>query len=276
MSSIPITDILDIDKPSAYKLHAARYNRVDEPLSVYVRDKDEWVGWNKWRGERHDFNRRYIFSLIDFYHEANTWLFGGIFKVMEEKKGENYKIKKLSQYSNYVGRLKVKWTPPSRNRAFKLEKYLEEMIVSEILKLRYSGESFPGYENINHRFSTLEPIFKNEVAGWKAALENVKGVYVVMDDSNGKKYVGSAYGEDGVWSRWGCYIGTGGHAWNDELEKLIKKKGPDYAHNHFTLSLLEHYPMKVDDSVIIGKEGRENYWKKVFLSSSKKFGYNKN
>jgi len=42
-----------------------------------------WIGWNQWSGGRNDFNRKYIFSLIQFCHEPNKWLFGGIF---EEKK----------------------------------------------------------------------------------------------------------------------------------------------------------------------------------------------
>ena len=220
------------------------------------------------------FNQPYIFSLIDFYHENDMWLFGGIFEVLKRvhSEGENaYEIKELEQYSDYVGRLKVQMEKPARGRAFLLEKHLKKMMISEILKLPYSGESFPGYENINHYFSTLIPIFKNEVAGWKAALENIKGVYVIMDNSNGKKYVGAAYGESGIWSRWSCYIETGGHAGNDALKKLIKNKGLNYARDHFTLSLLEYRSMKVDDSVI---QSRETYWKSVFLSHE--FGYNKN
>ncbi len=144
------------------------------------------------------------------------------------------------------------------------------MKVSEILKQPYSGEQFPGYENINHDFDVLIPIFTNEHPGWKTALEHVKGIYVITDNFNGKKYVGSAYGVSGIWSRWSCYIGTG-HGWNDELIQLIKKEGYDYAKDHFTLSLLEYRPMKVDDKVIFE---REKYWKKVFLSKGT-FGYNK-
>ncbi len=286
MNPIPVTKIIDIENSDEFKLHIAQHNGEDAPLDVYVRSRDEWVGWNVWGGDN-VFSRKYIFSLIDFYHEHDMWLFGGIFEVLKreyrEKRwddeikkhheaGYYYEIKELDQYSDYVGRLKVKMErPKGRRRDLYLENHLNEMMISEILKLPYSGESFPGYENINHHFSTLLPIFKNEVAGWKAALENVKGVYVVMDNSNGKKYVGAAYGESGVWSRWSCYIETDGHAGNDALEKLIENKGSNYAHNHFTLSLLEYRSMKVDDSVI---QSREKYWKNVFLSHE--FGYNKN
>ena len=274
MSDIPITKIISIEKPNKYKLHAARWNGGDQPLDVYVRDKKEWFGWNTWRNNKDEFTRKYIFSLIDFYPENDMWLFGGIYEVIKRNSIPNshsYEIKELKEYSEYIGRLKIKLEKPSRGRAFYLEHYLGKMTVSEILRQPYSGEVFPGYENINHDFNILTPIFKNENSDWKAALKNVKGVYVITDKSNGKKYIGSAYGGSGIWSRWSCYIDTG-DGWDDELTKLIKTEGFDYAKDNFRLSLLEYRPMKADDKVIIE---RESYWKEVFLSRGK-FGYNKN
>jgi hypothetical protein len=96
----------------------------------------------------------------------------------------------------------------------------------------YSGESFPGFERINHDFGTLEAVFGAERPDWKAALQSMKGVYVISDRSNGKQYIGSAYGDAGIWSRWACWVGTG-HGWNDELVKLVQTKGPKYARESF-------------------------------------------
>ena len=274
MRTIPITKIINIDDPKKFKFHAARWNGENQPLDVYVKDKKKWFMWNTWRNAKDEFSRKYIFSLIDFYPENNIWLFGGIYEVINRidiPKSHSYEIKELSEYSDYVGRLKIKLEKPSRGRAFYLEHHINKMSVSEILKQPYSGEIFPGYENINHDFDILSLIFENENPDWKAALKNVKGVYVITDKSNGKTYIGSAYGESGIWSRWSCYIGTG-HGWNDELTKLIKKEGFDYARKNFKLSLLEYRPMKADDKVIIE---RESFWKGVFLSKGK-FGYNKN
>lgn len=274
MSKIPITQLIKIDEPRKFKLHAARWNGVDQPLDVYVRDKNEWFHWNTWRNNKDEFSKQYIFSLIDFYTETNMWLFGGIYEVIKRNnvpKSHSYEIKEIVEYSAYVGRLKIKLEKPSRGRAFLLENHLNKMIIAEILKQPYSGAIFPGYEKINHDFSILLPIFRNEKPDWKAALVNVKGVYVIMDKSNGKKYVGSAYGDSGIWARWSCYLGTG-HGWNDELTKLIKQEGYDYASKNFRLTLLEYRSMKVDDKVIID---RESYWKEVFLSRGS-YGYNKN
>jgi hypothetical protein len=91
-----------------------------------------------------------------------------------------------------------------RGKAFKLENTYESLTVFEILKEPFTGQVFPGYERINHKFAHLETIFKASKNDWKAAIESVKGVYLITDKSNNKRYVGSAYGDSGIWSRWAC------------------------------------------------------------------------
>ncbi len=102
-------------------------------------------------------------------------------------------------------------------------------------------------------------------------MENAKGVYLITDTLNGKRYVGSAYGTTGIWSRWECYVKTG-HGYNDELTWLINTSGIEYARKNFRFALLEHRTMKTDDNVVIQ---REQHWKSVLLTRSE-FGYNKN
>jgi len=267
---ITVDSLFRIENPEDYKIHFAVYSD-EQPLDVFVRSRDEWQGWNSWRGNnRDDFSRKYIFSLIRFYHQPDKWLFGGIFEVKAKNK-DSYEIELLEKGKEFIGRLLVHYPGPySRGRAFYLEKHYTKLIVSQIFNKPYSGENFCGYENIDHSFDILENIFKTNKSDWKAALENVKGVYLIVDKSNGKMYVGSAYGESGIWSRWSCYIGTG-HGWNDELTKLVVKEGFDYARQNLKFSLLEYRAMKTDDQVIID---REQYWKNVLLSGT--YGYNKN
>jgi hypothetical protein len=139
---IKITDIICIEEPEKYKFHAARWNGQDQPLDVYVRDTNEWLYWNRWRSNKNVFSREYIFSLIDFYPEKDTWLFGGIFKVLKRNnisQDFSYEIEEIDKYNPYVGRLKVKLQKPPRCRAFYLENHIEDMYVSEILKETYSG-----------------------------------------------------------------------------------------------------------------------------------------
>ncbi len=268
-----ILKLSDIEQRK-YKLHLACWNGEKHPLNVYLNGWDGWVGWNEWRGGKNDFNREYIFSLIQFYHEPNKWLFGGIFKVVDghEDWANGYKLELIDLHKDLIGRLIIDFFryQGMRGRAYLLESYYKDFVVSEILKKQYDGINFPGYENINIDFPELETVFKFQKNDWKGALENVKGVYVICDKLNGKKYVGSAYGDFGIWSRWAVYVGTG-HGFNDELTKIISENGIEYARKNFHFTLLEYRSMKIDDTTIIN---RESFWKEVLLT--REFGYNKN
>lgn len=179
------------------------------------------------------------------------------------------KVTLLDLHREYVGRLLVASKGPGvQGRAFKLENYFSDLRVAQILESPFEGEEFCGFENIEHSFSQIEAVMRQNRTDWKSALENVKGVYLITDRKNGKMYVGSAYGESGIWSRWSCYINTG-HGGNDQLSKLIRSKGLGYARENFYFSVLEFRPMRTDDQAIID---REQYWKRVLQSCE--FGYN--
>jgi len=261
-------------KPEQYKVHLASYNGNVQPLDEFVSDRKAWDGWNSWRSKKNDFNRPYIFALMDFYPEPDHWLFGGVYKVLERykvKRQQGYRIERVQDYEAWVGRLKITFKRPSRTKSLRFESCYQHMVASEILAEPYGGECFPGYEDISHDFTALEPIFRKERLDWKTPLENVKGVYLVSDKRNGKKYVGAAYGETGIWSRWKCYL-ENGHGGNDELVKLIKRKGLNYARQNFVITLLEYRAAKTDDQIIIE---RETFWKHALMSRTP-HGYNKN
>ena len=271
---LPLSTLLPLANPKNYKVHLAGWNGIKHPLDVFVNDRTEWDSWNSWRSEKDQFNRDYILSLIDFYPQPGTWLFGGIYRVISRSPASqqhSYVIDRCPDFDELVGRLKIEFARSGRARSVKLENYFEKMSIAELLREPYSGEQFPGYESINHDFSALETVFRTNRPDWKAALSNVKGVYLISDKRNGKKYVGSAYGGTGIWSRWSCYIGTG-HGWNDELTRLIDHEGIDYARENFRIALLEYRPAKTDDAAIIQ---RECFWKEALLSRAP-HGYNKN
>lgn len=272
--SIALRTVLPVLDPQEYKVHLASWNGETHPLDVFVRDRNEWKVWNTWRYGKDRFNLPYVFSLIRFYHEPDTWLFGGIYKVISrspENYSHSYEVELDPTATEFIGRLKIRFER-QRNDSIRLQNVYSKMVVSEILREPYSGEQFPGYENINHDFGTLEAVYLSTKPDWKAALENVKGVYLISDKSNGKRYVGSVYGASGLWQRWECYISTGGHGGNDELTKLIQEEGIEYARKNFRVALLEYRPARTHDDVIIE---RENYWKEALLSRGK-FGYNLN
>ncbi len=270
--SLPFTQIVPIQQPEQFKLHLACWNGISHPLDDFARGMDHWMGWNRYRGARNRFNRPYILSFMQNYTETGSWFFGGVFKMLSDSNPEQYDIELAKESAHLIGRLKVTLPRPGpRGDSFKLEGALETIEVVELLKEPWSGQAFYGYENINHDFPTLETIFHNNRPDWRSALSNVKGIYLIRDKSNGKKYVGSAYGDIGIWSRWQCYMHTG-HGHNDELCRLIDEKGLAYARENFHFCLLEYRAMKTDDHIIIE---RENYWKEA-LGTRGLYGYNKN
>lgn len=269
---IPLNEILAITGPEEYKLHLACQNPDGvHPLDEFVAHPDNWLGWNEWRGGRNDWTRPRVLSFMEFYPRSDAWLFGGAFEVLE-RRSDGYKLQPDARLLKYVGRLIASFHryQGMRGRAFRLESYLDQFTITEILPQVYSGERFPGFERINHGFGALEAIFHAERPDWKAALQSMKGVYVISDKSNGKQYIGSAYGDAGIWSRWACYVGTG-HGWNDELVKLVQSKGPKYAREHFHFAILEVMIKSTPDDVVLD---REAHWKLALLT--REHGYNRN
>lgn len=267
---IKLDGIFRLQNINDFKIHFAVFNGEEQPLDVFVRDKKEWQGWNEWRCGRDDFSRKFIFSLMRYYPKQSCWLFGGIYEVMERSTTGN-KVVLSTLYSEYIGRLLIKYAGPGvRGRSFYLENHYQQLEVQEILDREYSGEDFCGFDNVQHSFEVIEHIIKTQRLDWKTALLNVKGVYLIVDKSNGMKYVGSAYGDTGLWSRWEQYIYTG-HGWNMGLTDLLVEKGIDYARDNFQFSILEFYSMKTDDQYIIS---REQHWKGVLCTNT--FGYNRN
>ena len=280
MEKFKLNDLFHLteDEMRKYKIHLAAYNGYEQPLDVFARDREEWKGWNEWRGGKDDFNREYIIGLIPDYHKIDKYVFGGVFKVIKryddwQETEVGYKVELTNQFKSLIGRLVVGFSRYQglRGRAFLLENFMDSMSIAEILENPYEGEEFPGYDNVRIDFSSLELLVKNQKTDWRVALENVKGIYLIVDKFNGKKYVGSAYGDSGIWSRWCTYINTG-HGYNDELVMLIEKNGIDYARKYFQFAILELRSMKTDDDTIIN---RESFWKEVLLTRGI-FGYNKN
>jgi len=260
-----------------YKLHAARRSRDGvDPLQVFAENRDEWVGWNRWRGKKDDFNRPFVFARMQVEPGSHRWIFGGAFSVTgrydDVRQGTGYDVELVGGLLEaLVGRLNIRWKPPIRGRSFLMEKFLDQMSVTEVTALPWSGPDFPGMDRINHSFRDLEVILLVERADWRNVLDQMKGVYVWNDLSTGLAYIGSATSETGgLWSRIGSYIETGDGG-NLALRELIAERGFDHVRDHFRFALLEYWPMRKDDNEV---RIREAYWKDVFQTRER--GYNRN
>jgi len=97
---------------------------------------------------------------------------------------------------------------------------------------------------------------------------------IITDEKTGKRYVGSAYGNEGLWSRWGAYFKTGGHGNNVLLKELLgeRKKALEYARENMHICLLEHISSRANEQYVIQ---RENFWKEALFTRGE-FGLNAN
>lgn len=187
---------------------------------------------------------------------------------------------RLECYLPFFDRLTVKWTNLPRQFFYVDEKIINSIEVNEIFSRDYLSlnEEFCGYENVSKNYTDLKKIINKP--SWKSALSNVYGVYVITDLSNGKLYIGSATGDNGIYGRWSEYMNKGYDSNeannntypNKQLKEIVKKYGIEYIKNNFQYSLLEIFPKSE-----LGKDAalkRESYWKCVFASRT--FGYNDN
>lgn len=255
-----------------FRIHFARYNQYNRPLDVFMRSREEWQHWTEYRPNGKDcFPVDYVITLIDFYPEYDTWLFGGIFKI-ENRSGVSYQISLTDKYSGYIGRLKILYRYTDRTTRTKIHDFLSKMVVKELLPVTYDVLTFPGYKNVDISYASLANIYAKDSTEWKIALKTVKGIYLIADIKSGKKYVGSATGANGFWGRWSDYI-ENGHGGDVDLRKLVNEHGMDYVKKNYKFTILEFAGAYESDEVIIN---RESYWKRVLMSRMETAGYNKN
>ncbi len=206
-------------------------------------------------------------GLVKIKPNEDFWLLfhvGQVTKDLNIRNGVGYEYLDLPEYGKYVGRLVVKYKNNAQAMIRKAESVIDDCYVSQILPDTFDNDLFPGYEKVNISWDEMKRDLEKDT--WKTALENQKGVYLITDISNGKKYVGSAYGENMILGRWRAYVKTG-HGGNVGLKQLTF----DHIKQNFKYSILDIYKSTTDDQIIIE---RESWWKEIL--QSRKFGYNEN
>jgi hypothetical protein len=275
MEAIQMSDLLPGGfDPAQCKVHLAVWNQIEHPIDVLATSDQEWQRWNSWRGVHNDFNREFIFSLAQDKHDGSHWLFGGIWQVLErrpEQQAHSYTVRlRQDLMGPFIRRLWVRHKRSGRNSRQRMESVLPTMTVASILEEPFAGDPFPGHDRINHSLADLQAVVRQARPDWRVALESMKGVYVIHDNETGQRYVGSAYGDTGIWRRWATYADTL-HGGNVGLKALLEEKGSEYYRTNMRFALLEYWSMRTDDAHVLQ---RESYWKDILHARS--LGHNKN
>lgn len=276
VSCIRIDDLLRIPASEAanVKVKFNQNNGTEDPMDLYLTNP-EIVNcqWLFWRNKQRYFNVGQI-AICLLKLSYDTWLLTTIKRVTEELgvvNGINYKGEELAEYSQYFGRVIIKYHKTAQTQGMFYNTVCDELEVLEVLPNVFDGDEFPGYDKVRLSYMQLQSIIERQKKSWIAALENQKAVYLITDKSNGKLYVGSATSDNGMLlTRWSNYA-ENGHGGNVELKKLVAEKGFDYIKQNFQYSILENYNARVDDHVILD---RESWWKETLQSRT--FGYNDN
>ena len=271
MSTINLNEILRLDNLDQVKV---RFNLMFDnnwkPIELFKSKQVQVLldgqYWNYSKNKSFKLGQITI-GFIKIKSNEDLWLLFHIGKVtrdLNKLNGVGYEYEVLNEYEKYFGRLIVRYKNSSQNMVRNAHSVFSECEVVQILPDVFDNDLFPGYDKVNLTWKELSRIVHKDT--WKTALQNQKGVYLISDTSNGKFYVGSAYGDEMILNRWKCYVQTG-HGNNKQLRGLEL----DYIKENFRFSILEIFKSTTDSNVIID---RENYWKEVLLS--RRFGYNAN
>ena len=276
MDQIKLRNLIDIPShknTKDWKIHFACIDKQygTEPLDDFLNNQEEMARWNESGSGGKRKWHKHIFHLVRFYPERDTWMFVGVYDVHSfDKKNITHDVKLSNDWREYIGRLKINYSLKGRVAHRLLKPIYDDLMVKEVLPIPYEGEEFNGYENVNLSFMKLTQIIKDQgTNSWKRALENMNGIYLITDYKNGKQYVGSAFGDYGLWGRWRDYVDTY-HGGNKKLIDLRKKNGVTYFKQNLHFSLLETIP-KSNSSYILD---RETHWKNIL--QTRKHGYNEN
>lgn len=271
MSSIKLNDILQLHDIRNVKIRfnlmiAGNWNPIEKFKNKEDRDLLNGHYWNY--NKNKSFKEGQItIGLIRIKSNENLWLLFHIGKITKDLNLLNdigYEYETQTEYEKYFGRLIVRFKNSSQNMIRNAESVIEDCEIAQILPDIFDNDIFPGYDKVNLSWNELSRVLEKDT--WKTALQNQKGVYLITDKSNGKMYVGSAYGDEMILNRWKHYIKSG-NGNNRELKNL------DFEHikKNFSFSILDIYKSTTDSQIIIE---RENWWKEVLLS--RRFGYNAN
>lgn len=246
-----------LDKQSKIKLVRHKDSRIDL-YNAYRANKELFLKYQQQQSKEVFTGVDYIVSFIG---EAGLLSrFVGVYKVLQCRQLSKtqlsvintiydfeYDFEEVSDFDDLKERVIVKWS-----NAISWHQWIKnEMEVIEIHPgLHY--KHFTDYSDFILSFNELKEIITNEYGDWKRMLLATKGIYLISDTKTGKLYVGSAYGEDGIWGRWNSYVSTNGHGGNKQLKELIGKE-KDYAMN-FQFSILMILPRTITADQAIEKE----------------------
>ena len=240
---------------------------------IYLYENDAFMTYQSEQLVKKFKNVDYIVSFIG--EESTSSRFVGVYKnngilqMLPDYKGESlarFDIQEISGFELLKERVIIDWNNPVQ--------WLQHYNAMPVIRIdRGLMENnlpvFVRYEDVMLNYTQLKTIINSNNPEWKSRLESCNCIYLILDKSNGKQYVGSTYNTKGIWGRWSEYAKTG-HGDDVELKKCIGSD-PKYAEKNFQWCILETLPIKILPEQAIE---RESLYKRKL--GTRMYGYSKN
>jgi hypothetical protein len=145
----------------------------------------------------------------------------------------------VDNYRDWQGKLIVRWPPPDRSWWRWANR--NEIPIHAILEDSILDSTMPDWRQITLSWQALSVLPEK----WRNVLSQWRGIYFIHDRSDGKGYVGSAYGTENLLGRW-LHYSASGHGGNVQL----RKRSPE----NFQFSILERVSPDMDHDEVIRLE----------------------
>lgn len=259
---------LKSDILNKYRVKLVRHKDSRKEYRDLIKDRNELLKYQAHQSKNVFKDCDYIVSF--FGQDGTKSLFIGVFKVTswaEESDGFRYNLTEVDGFEDFKERLVVDWGKATISWHQWAKDNDKEVV--ELLPKGYLGE-FPGLQSFILDYNELQLLHRNMDANksWHYHLSSVNGVYLILDEKEGKQYIGSAYGKEGLWQRW-CEYAKSGHGGNKLLKELCAND-PNYKKN-FKFTVLQPLPSNVSTKEVIDIE---NLYKKKL--GTRVFGLNAN
>lgn len=240
---------------------------------IYLYENEAFVTYQSEQLVKKFKNVDYLVSFIG--EESTSSRFVGVYKnngilqMLPDYKGEAYArfdIQEIPGFELLKERVVIDWNNPVQW----LQHYNEMPVIRIDRGLMENNlPVFVRYEDVVLNYVQLKTIINSNNPEWKSRLESCNCIYLILDKSNGKQYIGSTYNTKGIWGRWSEYAKTG-HGDDVELKKCIDSD-PKYAEKNFQWCILETLPIKILQDQAIE---RESLYKRKL--GTRIYGHNKN
>jgi hypothetical protein len=150
-----------------------------------------------------------------------------------------FDLELTDSYALWKGKLVIGWPPPERS--WWRRAHRNEFPILSVLEDSALDAAMPEWDEICFSWEELGVL----PSRWKSVLSQWRCVYYIFDTSDGKAYVGSAYGKENLYGRWVGYAASG-HGDNN----LLRQRNP----RDFRFSILQRVSPDMSDPDIIRLE----------------------